>query len=576
MPTPLGYLIENSFTPYPFKDGCSLIPITSAVPIDNDIFVDFQFVTTDTEVRGVALRQLHTSMVTHELTFTFAIFKYNTSTAEWTTVYKLLVKPLSAIEPYDFFSVDWTEYKAKLVLGPGITGIKNRPSFIIWRFAVSAGGASAAEFSPATIIPVHPFVSAIRFKNIKEVEPVAVFTLETRTLTAGTNLVISEGTDGADFVIERGTGAGLYDICADAPSDVLKSINDVEGENIIFTSDDCYKTKYHPLLPGGSPTSNTPGIEFEQICRPRCNEVEVNAFAYYANRVQDAVNQLGGYITTVVEGLNESVAEISAAKAPQIISPYLEIQTANTVSSSKNYQSVAVGIYDPNRKKLVCDLTAYLSSAEWVLYDNKATLEEGNNAYILTPTIAGNVLPIFTARRIDCRDSVLVYFVLTGPTTLSNQRLKVALLSKDDTAVTETACNYHMMLPLAGPYFNVKSRGGALTVGATTTFVHTISVDLFDTNISWSGDTSLTIGVDNDHTILHTVVWRINNEDAITAVAINETDGANSIAASGTILYPQRAQLTFQLSASTSKQVTLDMHMNVGTSPMVTETLTFL
>ena len=77
MPTPLGYLTENSLTTYPFKDGSSLRPNGSGVlPLANDAFLDFQFTTTDKQASKVALTRLQTYVDGYggNLRFTFSVF----------------------------------------------------------------------------------------------------------------------------------------------------------------------------------------------------------------------------------------------------------------------------------------------------------------------------------------------------------------------------------------------------------------------------------------------------------------------------------------------------------------------
>lgn len=597
MPTPLGYLTENARTPYPFKEGCSLLPTGQANPLANDVFLDFQFTTTDAQVRHVALTQLKllTGPYSRTITLTFTIFKQDPITFNWSSVIKVMERESSSISRGTLFTSNFSGvYKIKIVPGAGMVALCNLTSSFTWNFKTNISSKLfEAEMSPATVIPIVPHVTTIHFKNVNEpLDILTVIPSGAVTLQADHNVVLNPLPQGAGLVVQKGVGAGLYNPCEDPATLVIKSINAIEGENFVFSSGDCYNTVHHISNVGGpsDPALKSPGLEFIHTCRAKCTQTEVTSFAYYVSRIQDAVNHVTSLIADVVNRLNLQILDLETKNANRVVSPYIDIQDASTVFNNRNYQSVSIGIYDPNKQKMTCDLVTELSSGvadnsyyqshlpdsgspwnNWVLHPTSTKLDEENNNYTLPSTVsnARDSIGLFADRGIDCRGSVMTHFVLHGPTTLTNQWVKVRLTVKDGATTTSTAFKYHNIQPIAKPYFNVRSRRGLL--GTPTKYVYTISIDLFDSDPDWSpGNTTLSVVVNSGHSI-HSPVLKLNNGQPEPIAPAGSVVGFSNRA----INYPERAVLTFNLESLDSTAVDLSIALTVGVVSTTVSSLTF-
>ena len=570
MLTPLGYLTENANTPYPFKEGCSLLPVGSKIPLNNDLFVDFQFTTSDPTARRVALAQLRSYVKDDEHTvgIVLAILQYDSTTGLWSKLLKTITRISGEMTLNNFFYEDFGAYKVKIVPGAGMLGLF-QGQILNYTFTVDPfAGKVSAEFSPSTVYPVQPYVSRVHFKNTRDPADVLNVVLNgDLNLWAGANVEFEPHTGETGLIVKKGAGTGLYDACIDLPTGVIKGINGIGGENFVFSTGDCYQTVFRP---------NEHGMEFIHTCRPKCTQTEVSAFAYYVNRIQDAANKMSAYIKKIVDGLKAQLAAIEAAKAVAIApTPYVEVQNASTRYNNRAYESIGIGVYDPNKRKLTTTLKATFSGGVndaayladnpdytgWVLHPNSLTLKEENSSYVLPVSIIdGEYISVFDHRGVDCRSSVLSNLIVSVPNTIVDGYVKVALLTYDDEdVITSTAFKYQTLQPSAQPYFNVRSRRGLRTVGAVTTYVYTVTVDLFNANPLWSGNTDFSVYVGFGPTISNPVV-RINNG---TAEAM-ENSGSVISFSDKTINYPERASVTFNLEAPTSGAVSLTLRMVVG------------
>lgn len=580
MPTPLGYQTENSVRTYPFKDNCSLIPVSGGLSrLADDTFIDFQLVTPYPIVRA-ALTRLQVAKTGYgtSVTITVTVYRFDAITGTWTNAVIAISKDLGQIVPYEAITYNST-YKMKIVPGNGLIRLMQSPyTAQLYTFEANIStGKFGAEFTPSTVLWTGPAVTHVAFKNVNDPDPLVNMTMSgVKYLEAGKNIFFGELPAAIGLNVKKGAGAGLYDPCADNPTGVIKSINGIEGEDFLFATGDCYKTL--PL-----PDETT--LRFEHTCRPKCTNTEVSAVAYYENRLQDGVNKLGDYVKGIVDALNVQIAAKEAAKAAQVISPYIDAQTARTVFNLRNYESIGVGIYDPNKKKMTVNLSAYFSNgivdetyygsnpswSNWVLYDGSPTLREDNNTYPLHTTISGghDSIQLLTGRGVDCRGSALVNFVVSSPTTATDQWVKLILSAYDDTTLLGTAFKYLNLEPTPRPYFNIRSRRG-IRKGTTNIYVHTVTIELFDSNPGWSGNTSFSAVVNSVH-IAKAPQLRINNGDIL-----NLTTAGKTVAFSNRLItWPNRAVVTFQLEAATTAAVNLSLTMTVGAQQTVLNNLIF-
>ena len=268
-----------------------------------------------------------------------------------------------------------------------------------------------------------------------------------------------------------------------------------------------------------------------------------------------------------------------------MVSPYIDAQTAKTLFNNRAYESIGIGIYDPNKKRLSVNLDAFFSNgivdasyfesnpswANWVLYPGSPILHEENNAYPLSPVIpvGHDKIPLLSARGIDCRGSSLVNFIASIPSTASDQWVKLVLTAYEGSTLSGTAFKYQTLMPTPRPYFNLRSRRG-IRYGTTNTYVHTVTIELFDSNPNWSGTTSFSAVVNSVH-VVKTPQLRINNN----VVSPLTTAGKTVAFSNRAIPYPNRAVVTFQLEASSTAVVNMTLTLTVGAQQTVLNNLTF-
>jgi hypothetical protein len=530
-------------------------------------------------VRAALTRlQLYSTGYGMSVVITITAFRFREDTQTWTSTALTISKTAAELVENEAITVSGT-YKIKLVPGNGLFRMMQSPyNAQLYNYEANISlNRFSAEFTPSTIIYSGASVTKVIYKNVNEEASVAdIIMAGPITLEAGSNILFQQGVGETGFNVKKGAGTGLYDPCADNPTDVIKSINGVNAEDFLFVTGDCYKTL--PL-----PAEHT--LRFEHTCRPKCTNTEVNAAGYYENRLQDGINKLSDYIKTVVDDLKAKIDAREAARAAVVVSPYIDAQNARTVFNGRNYESIGIGIFDPNRKKMSVNLDAYLSNgiadetyfganpswAGWVLYEGSPMLHEANNKYPLGVTIPGSrdILPLLSQRGVDCRGSAIVNFVVSAPTAAVDQWAKFALTAYDGNTLLGTAFKYLNLVPSPRPYFNIRSRRG-IRKGTTNTHVHTVTIELFDSNPSWSGNTSFSAVVNSVHTVKNPQL-RINN-----GTVSNLTTAGKTVAFSNRLItWPNRAVVSFDLEATTTPVVNISLTMTVGAQQTVLNNLIF-
>ena len=571
---------------YPFKDGSSLLS-SGRGALANDVFLDLQFWTSDLRVKRVALTSLRTSTGGYgpEIAITFSFFLQDPVTGNWSTLTRSVSRSSYDLVSYSVFSADWGAYKAKIVPGPGMLQLFNTP-LGAWAYPASLSGMTA-EVTPSVVLPAAPAVTSIHFKNVTSSNDVLAVTPSGNvTMQAGNNVEFRELPGAIGFNVVKGAGAGLYDTCVSGPTDEVRSINGIAGTNFVFTADNCHKTLVHAGLGLADPDHKAPGLEFEHVCRPKCTSEEVNGFAYYSNRIQDAVNKLSVLIKSVIDSLKVDIAAKEALVQSQVVSPYIDAQVAVSLFNNRKYASLGVGIYDPNKKKMTTTLAAYFSGGiatksyldahpswtGWVYHPSSAKLDEDNVVHTLPATVPDTLdkVSLFTDRGLDCRGSAMSYFTAHAPSGLMDQWVKLVLSVYENSVVTATAFKYLTVEPTARPYMDVKSRRGLRKVGNVTTYVYTVTVELFNANPSWSGTTAFSAVVNSGHKLSQPKL-RINSGTPETLGGSNSTTTFTG----KTVTYPARAVVTFQLESNSSSPVSLSLTQTVGSQTSTLSSLTF-
>lgn len=563
------YQTTNSFIAYPFKDSCSLTPTGQSVRIPDDLFIDFQLTCVDSTIKRAALMAFEYG--TGIYTVTIRVFKYVTA---WTyldvTFYPTLAELIPNTVFYYLYGSTNTQIGIKLMCGAGITAFiaKLYPTYT---FSVDIDNNDiGAEFASSTIIPAPMMLTRLRCLNsdatsILDVTVDNNSTAKTITMNGGTNIEATY-TDALNVTVAKGTGAGLYDPCANP--DGITNINGVYPDsrgNFNFSADDCYKLW---------PDTINHSLGIYHTCKPKCGQDEVSGFAYYANRIIDGLVIVGEYAGATVTALAASITALEAEQAANITTPYITVADTVSPQSAKQYISLAVGIYDPNKDKLKLTLTAtldtgvqtatyyttHLTYPNWVQTDDTTYLMGDGVKTKITPTIADNVITYFTNRIVDCRSINTLNTVLFLANIDTNEdavlelpfdrTIAYQLTEKSATDKTlSTAYFYHNVLPYNRLYFDVSSKRGILTTSGIDYSLYTITVDLYNASAQ-TGNTNLIIGIASPSTFVYvpdSAVLMVDNTDLSTS-AHYSTGALSFIGVS--IAYPKRASLTFQLKAN--------------------------
>ena len=558
----LDYLSTNSLTAYPFKDDSSLTPIDSTSRISDDLFVDFQLTSTNSNIKRAALKSFKYTYGDIPA-YTIVISVYSFVSGAWVT------QDLTITKTAAFVSVNKPIYYTytgsaisqrigiKLICGNGLTAfIANSTKTYIFNTDIQHE-LLGAEFTPSTIIPAPIMLTQFSVYNPASITPVIDVVVDNNTtpkeikLNAGANIV---GIYNSNLMLNviPGAGTGLYDACADP--DGIISINGILPDNkgnFSFSADDCYAL---------SPGIHTASLGIYHTCRPKCTEAEVNGFAYYANRIKDGLLKVGQYAGLAVSNLQTTITSIQQKHLANIVSPYIAVTDAISTQAGKDYISIGVGIYDPNKQKLNLTLTAtpdtavetetaYIAdptSVNWVQLDNVSYLQGEGVKTKLAQTIADNVVTYFSNRMVNCRSINTLNTVLllsNTPTPAANRTIEFQLKELDGATVLSTAYSYHNILPTNKPYFNVSSRRGISNVN-TAFAVYTITIDLYNSLTSWSGNTALLVNTgtpSSNKYISGLPVWSVDNTDTTI------TPSSGNINLNWNVPYPKKARLTFNL-----------------------------
>jgi hypothetical protein len=545
MYSPLGYLAENSLTPYPFKDGSTLLSTDRSYTLPLNLIVDLQITIKRDELYRFCLVRFSKDRPfggTQKFSFIFNAYDAdNTFVKAYTIFYD------GVITPFEFISYTDDDIWIKLVPGDAFNSLNDGNELLpVFSYDFNALPLPTAEVESSAINLPTSRVKSVTFQNVGVTTPTNVITIDHNSsppevkVIEGTNVVLNLVNNTMEMGVENGKGTGLHDPCNDF-TDVVKSINDRQPNakgDFGFFGDDCFSIDKR---------ISESAIAIEHTCEPRCSENEVIAYAYYINRLKDAVIRLS---VLAVEARSNLIAAMLAYKnqvekrqiAP---APFIEAEHVITKSTTRIFVSFAVGIYNPERTSsptsphvLNGSLTVTPEVNAGFLYkDGTSVLKEDGRVQEL-PSIG------FPDRAITCNSAAVHEFVLVNGDILIANRHVEFLFRQTQITHASTAYKMEIVQP-TNVYFTVKYK----KIWRTDKFLYQFTIDLFDasiTNANSVRNTNMSVIFSAGMTyVANTLVLNLNNhKTALTNSNPNVISFTNK-----PINFAQKATLTFDMNS---------------------------
>lgn len=428
MIAPLEYLTGNGLIRYPFKDQSSLKTNTNDILADTCI-LDLQLVSAHDTAIGAYLYSL--TKTSTELNWVFKLYD-QAGTDVATLVYSNLI---SAMVVREVLACNVNGHTLKVV--PGIGLIALAATTFTYTFTKAATDIQASCF-----IAKRPLVTSVNFFNWANTSVKNYTGTQAVLLAQGTNLSFKQATDGIGMKVIPKAGQGLYNGCDDGTTGlVVKKINNIAPNlrnNFSFTTGDCV----------GS-TSLPAEIKFRHTCDPKCTEAHVNAYAYYLNRIKDALSTVATYANGIKQDLTQSLTlykeknkHLSGKQVPYIIAEHATTSTATT-----KYISVIAGIFDPRKTNLIATLyVSFPTELKYIAGTGKLHLE--NTVYPLPSLVSDTA--VFENKSISCKTGAILEFVTY--TVLANIDKPVDLRLKHPEGSAFQSLNGNS----SKPYFTIR------------------------------------------------------------------------------------------------------------------------
>ena len=163
------------------------------------------------------------------------------------------------------------------------------------------------------------------------------------------------------------------------------------------------------------------GLQLSNLCQPPCTSDELNAFAYYLNRVKSGMLSLADYLTQVKANYDQLCIQYShLAFDKSLIQPsYLQVENTTSSNRKQDYHSICCGIYSPTNNALPMSVSVG-ANAIFSLVPNTSFVNQDGVKQRLPDSLG------FANRVVKC-NSVLYYnFVLT------NNQLSPGVSPKND------------------------------------------------------------------------------------------------------------------------------------------------
>lgn len=319
----LGYLTDNSLTAYPFKTRKAVYSF-STYPIQDDWFYDILFASFSKKIRSVYLSVIERTPDA-ELYLTFSNAETLEELGRIYVPAEELVDHLGNKE-VSFFGYSCKDFAVKILLGPGL---------LVSESFIQSYSVIESELASSAVILAPPRVEKITFAAyhpsydiVKEYVYPSVPVVRPSHNTA----FVLEALNTGGLFVDAGLGAGLYDNCPPAGdiTDVysLNAVNPNSDGAMFITASNCYILnslsendaillgsndpggylyKYHyfntnrPDVPVFDAVTPGHSLFIQNFCKPKCPPENLNAFAYYLNRITDGVAELDKIASGSVE-----------------------------------------------------------------------------------------------------------------------------------------------------------------------------------------------------------------------------------------------------------------------------------
>lgn len=515
--TPLSYLNENSLRRYPFRDDVSLTS-QEAFTLSNGLFLDLQILANIPNTVEAYLSRL--TINSHLVTFEFTFLDKN-------------------LTPLLIFNFQSTVTQDKQLITHQTSG-GDIVRLIAGIELVSLSGSNGdytfhwpntAVSTSALILP-RPLVNTITFKNYDD--STVNTTSPNSSLNIGSGSNVNLNTPGLSLTVVPGGGTGLFDACADLPTDVVRRINKI-GPN----SKGNFNIRTGPCMSSDVVTN---GATFKHTCDPRCNEDQVSALAYYSNRIKSGLLIINTYATSIkhtLDALEIAYRDNKLAVAGKAV-PYILAEVNTTSAPPDNFYSVSAAIFDPRKNSIQVDMEVDFPLSMHYVNDTAKLTTNG-----VVQKLTGQ--PGFTDHVVPCKNGSLYSFVLQSPATNHDQTIQLIGNYPQGSV-------YKALVVSPGiPYFN--SRYSNFKDGSLYTVY--VTIDLLDPNNSHL-NTTLTI------TLPSGLVFSANSD----VLNINGTSSTHNTLGftSVSIDYSHSASYAFRATKTGNSSGLITVNMNTGSS----------
>jgi len=378
----LDYLTANSLSKYPFNDNMSLCDTVMSRYLREDCIVDLLLVD-----KVGTLKQAYLKQYKNDSSFIWLYFGLIDSLGAED---EILLKISCAVLPTaknQMFSTSNAKCALKVVVGQGMHADAIVGNFDC-RYKITR-----AKIADDAIILMVPRVTSIAFHNSSTTDknefnptPTVKFIGNeviafTGTILTGTNVGFKDVSGSLNADVIAGYGDGLYNGCADKPVG-LSTINgtgpDTYG-NFLLVTDDCYTT-----------TPLAHGLSIANICKPRCTAEQLKSFAHYNNRIRNGMARVEGLASDIYDELHAEISHYISTVEPYAYIPSYRIRSvASHVSSTVDYVSVAIGLFNPTETTV----TATVTVTGGTEVANSCLYTSGNNSIPATSSITSVNIP---------------------------------------------------------------------------------------------------------------------------------------------------------------------------------------
>lgn len=257
------------------------------------------------------------------------------------------------------------------------------------------------------------------FLHVPRVKQVAFYNLDDlEAVIEGDELIENElillGGSNVDFILESnklvmsvspGAGTGLYNPCSGDL--VIKSINNTLGDpiynNFTFLTDGCYTVER------GNGIVDDFGLQFANICTPKCTDEQLGAFAHYLNRVKDGMLSISTYAAGIYAQMETYIDNYRDNVLPTYKTPFIK----STLTKFDNgygdtYYSIVVGFFNRDDSGPV-DIDVDIDGGIFV----SGIYKQGPNTNILSEATHSTTLACLKASRLE------VVLAAPGPFTVT-------------------------------------------------------------------------------------------------------------------------------------------------------------